>query len=213
MFRQLPLLILPWCLASMTGLSMIIAAGVCICISSVFHLYFVFCIGNCFYPSVPGELLEFPKSSCIPTTTLQTTPTTWRCLSWRRRWTLQILCLYFVIFIEMDLVSHDKSVFILILKVNLVSYGPACLPVQGADFTDTMAWVYGRRMHMTQDCIFGCIYISFSRLGGDNCEWTSGYKVARAGGKNQPEQARKPRSCASLKVCPLSGLVIDQCRV
>ena len=103
----------------------------------------------------------------------------------------------------MDLVSHDKSVFILILKVNLVSYGPACLPVQGADFTDTMAWVYGRRMHMTQDCIFGCIYISFSRLGGDNCEWTSGYKVARAGGKNQPEQARKPRSCASLKVCPL----------
>ena len=64
------------------------------------YLYF-FLYGRYILLSVPGELLEFQKSSCTPTTTLQTTPTTWRCLNWRRRWTLLIL--YFV--------SHDKSVF------------------------------------------------------------------------------------------------------
>ena len=30
--------------------------------------------------------------------------------------------------------------------MDLISYGPACLPVQGAVFTDKSAWVYGKSL-------------------------------------------------------------------
>ena len=30
--------------------------------------------------------------------------------------------------------------------MDLISYGPACLPVQGAAFTDNSAWVYGKSL-------------------------------------------------------------------
>ena len=30
--------------------------------------------------------------------------------------------------------------------MDLISYGPACLPVQGAVFTDNSAWVYGKSL-------------------------------------------------------------------
>ena len=70
--------------------------------------------------------------------------------------------------------------------MDLISYGPACLPVQGAAFTDNSAWVYGKSLLLSIKNISNQSLSDLSRLGGDICKWASGRKAAGFGGGNQP---------------------------